>query len=103
LKNVGHNVKKEGGEGVPLAKTPTTLNPPARDAIKKNSSLAGVIEHFNPSSLEIREALSKKDPVEGLPTYGVKSFSKVKFENSGRGRAPVAGLDNVCSVNKIFR
>jgi hypothetical protein len=102
LENVSDNVKKEGGEGVPLAEPPLALNPPAWDAIKKDSGLAGVVEHFNPSSPEIREALSKKDPVEGLPTNGVKSFLKVKFENSGRGRAPVARLDNVSGVDKVF-
>jgi hypothetical protein len=53
------------------------LDLPAGNAIEKNSSLASVVEHINPSMPEIREAFSKEDTVEGLPTYRVKGFSEV--------------------------
>jgi hypothetical protein len=40
LENIGNNIKKKGGERVALPEPSTALDPPARDAIKKNSSLA---------------------------------------------------------------
>jgi hypothetical protein len=102
LENVSHNVEKEGRKGVSLAKTSAALNPAPRDAIEKNSSLAGVVEHLNPGSPKIGKTFGQKDPVESLPADGVEGFAKVKLENGGRGGAPMARLNDVSSIDKIF-
>jgi hypothetical protein len=48
LKNISHNIEKEGGKGVPLSKPTPALNPTSRDTIEKNSGLSGEIQHLNP-------------------------------------------------------
>jgi hypothetical protein len=79
-----------------------TLDPTAADIVKEDSSLTGLIKHFDPGPPEIGEAFCEKDAVKSLPADGVKSFPKVKLEDNSRGRAPVAGLDNISRIDKVF-
>jgi hypothetical protein len=44
LENVCDNVEEEGGEGINLPQAATTLDPPTRDTIEEDNSLARVIE-----------------------------------------------------------
>jgi hypothetical protein len=82
LEDIIDDIEKEGGEWITLSKTPTTLNPPARDTIDKDNHLTSLVEHLNLGSPEMREAFSKEDAVEGLPTNGIESFPEIKFEES---------------------
>jgi hypothetical protein len=77
LKDIGDNVKKEGGERVPLPEAATALNPPARNTIEENRSLAGGVQQGDPRPPKRREPLGKKDAIEGLPADGIKGFAKV--------------------------
>jgi hypothetical protein len=61
-----------------------------------------LIEHFDPRPPEIGEAFGEKDAVKSIPADGVKSFPKVKLEDSSRGGAPMAGLDNISRIDKVF-
>jgi hypothetical protein len=85
-----------------LPQPPATLNPTAGDIVKEDSSLTRLIKHFDPRSPEIGEAFGEEDAVKSLPADGVKSFPKVKLEDSSRGGAPMAGLDNIGRIDKVF-
>jgi hypothetical protein len=103
LKHICHNVKKEGGKRVALPKAATALDPSTRDAIKENRSLARVVEQPNPGAPEFWEAFGPHNAVESVPTDGVKGLAEVKLENSRGGGAFMASLDNVSSIDKVFR
>jgi hypothetical protein len=102
LEHVSDDVKQERGQRVPLSQTSPALDPPTWDAIQKNSGLARVVERANPSTPTLGEAFGTEDLIQGLPTDGVKGFAKVKLEDSSRGRAAMAGLDDVSGIDKVF-
>jgi hypothetical protein len=102
LEDIRNQVKEKGGEGVTLSKPTPTLDPPSRDAIQKNSSLARIVEQGDPGSPKVWEAFGKQDTVEGLPANGVEGLSEVQFENSSGSRSPVTSLDNIRGVNEVF-
>jgi hypothetical protein len=61
-----------------------------------------VIEKTDPGAPKIREPFGSHDAVQGIPANGVESFAEIKLKNSGGGRAPMTGLDNVSGINKVF-
>jgi hypothetical protein len=102
LEDISNDVEKEGGEGVALTQTTPTLDPPPGDAIKKDRSLARMVQQGNPVAPQGRESFGQKDAIKRVPADGIKSFSEVQHENSSRSGAAVASLDNIGSIDKIF-
>jgi hypothetical protein len=78
------------------------LNPSPGDAIKEDRSLASLVDQINPRTPKIWEAFGTHNAIESIPANGVKSFAKVQFKDRNRCSAPVASLDNVSSINKVF-
>jgi hypothetical protein len=61
-----------------------------------------LVKHPNPRSPKAGEAFSKEDAVQGIPTYRVESFAKVKLENGSRSSTSMASLNNVGRIDEIF-
>jgi hypothetical protein len=78
------------------------LNPSPRDAIKEDRSLASLVDQINPRAPEIWEAFSTHNAIQSVPADGVKGFVKVQFKDRSRHSAPVASLDDISSIHKVF-
>jgi hypothetical protein len=102
LKDINNNIKKERRKRIPLMKTATTLDPPGRDAIKKNHSLASVVDKLNPLTPKEGKAFRTKNAVQSIPTNLIKGFAEVRLKNSCRSGTLVAGLNDVSIVHKVF-
>ena len=64
--------------------------------------MASLVDQINPRTPKIREAFSTHNTIKSIPAGGVESFAKIQFKDCGRRGAPVAGLDNVSSIHKVF-
>jgi hypothetical protein len=77
LENIRNDVEKEGGQRVSLPQSSATLNPVPRNAVEQHRSLTSAVNHFDPIAPERGETLSFKNPVESIPTDGVKGLSEI--------------------------
>jgi hypothetical protein len=65
--------------------------------------MASLVKHINPRAPKIRKAFSPHNAVQGLPANGVEGLAEVKFKDSGRSGAPMASLNNISSIDEVFR
>ena len=79
------------------------LNPFVGDAIEEDRSLASRVKGFNEVVPYSGETFRVKDTIKSIPTDRIKSLAKVELEDRGGSRAFVTGLDDVRSINEVFR
>jgi hypothetical protein len=77
LKNIRNDVEKEGGQRISLPQSSAALNPVTRNAVEQHRSLTSAVNHFDPITPERGETFSFKNPVESIPTDGVKGLSEI--------------------------
>jgi hypothetical protein len=102
LKNIRNDVEKEGEQRTSLPQSSAALNPVPRNAVEQHRSLTSAVNHFDPITPERGETFSFKNPAKSIPTDGVKGLTEIQLEYSLGGIAPVASLDNISGVNKVF-
>jgi hypothetical protein len=78
------------------------LDPPARDAIQKDISLARLVDKLDPLPPKEGKTFRSKDTIESIPADRVKGFAEVELKNSSWGGPLVAGLDDVGHINEVF-
>jgi hypothetical protein len=103
LQDINDDIEQERGEGVALPEATAALNPSAGDPVEQDRSLACLVEHFYPTSPELREPFCKENAVQGVPADGVEGFAEIQLKNSGRSCTFVTTLHDVSRVNKVFR
>jgi hypothetical protein len=102
LKNIRNDVEKEGGQRISLPQSSAALNSVPRNAVEKHCSLASEVNHFNPITRERGETFGFKNLVKSIPIDGVEGLAEIHLEHSREGIAPVASLDDVSNLDKIF-